>query len=429
MTVHSALGFHSYESLKANRAGVVNAFIRLAYKAKALVIDEISMFSAEMLDELFGCYVEALETIERIRGRASDFGLIVTGDFVQLPPVQGKFAFKAKCWPYFAENAEVLKKIYRQQDPAFAAIMQAARAGKGVSTAQALVKAGVKFVNEPLLGFPGTTLYPINTSVEKHNRESYALLDGEERTFPSFRWGTQINDWKMIPDSLTLKVGAQVMALVNVRSKDGDAPNVFSYANGSVGTVTGIDENSDDNDTFIVETSRPTFICKFPKTNFEGPVEYAQRKALVKTPPFGVKQAIWKGPDRPEKKQLPADADLIERAELAYAWGKFLSAYAEYERKARAQGEAYYDFEEKLWVIGTIEYIPLQLAYALSFHKAQGLTLDSVQIDARNRMAGNPGMMYVALSRATGPERLVIAGNPTIVAKHILTHPDVKVWV
>jgi ATP-dependent exoDNAse (exonuclease V) alpha subunit len=45
----------------------------------------------------------------------------------------------------------------------------------------------------------------------------------------------------------------------------------------------------------------------------------------------------------------------------------------------------------------TFTQIPLRLAWSLTIHKAQGLTLDSAYIDVR--AAREPGQAYVALSR------------------------------
>ena len=45
----------------------------------------------------------------------------------------------------------------------------------------------------------------------------------------------------------------------------------------------------------------------------------------------------------------------------------------------------------------TFVQIPLRLAWSLTIHKAQGLTLDSAYIDVR--AAREPGQAYVALSR------------------------------
>lgn len=57
--------------------------------------------------------------------------------------------------------------------------------------------------------------------------------------------------------------------------------------------------------------------------------------------------------------------------------------------------------------IGSIEQVPIKLAYALSIHKSQGLTFDEVTLDL-TRPCFQKGQMYVALSRVTSPEGLRI---------------------
>jgi ATP-dependent DNA helicase PIF1 len=51
--------------------------------------------------------------------------------------------------------------------------------------------------------------------------------------------------------------------------------------------------------------------------------------------------------------------------------------------------------------------MPIKLAYALSIHKAQGLTFDEVTIDL-TKPCFQKGQMYVALSRVRTPEGLKI---------------------
>ncbi|MGE0764206.1 MAG: DEAD/DEAH box helicase [Bdellovibrionales bacterium] len=51
---------------------------------------------------------------------------------------------------------------------------------------------------------------------------------------------------------------------------------------------------------------------------------------------------------------------------------------------------------------------PVSLAWAMTIHKAQGTTLDRVQVDLRR--IWEPGQAYVALSRARGPEGLFVEG-------------------
>jgi ATP-dependent DNA helicase PIF1 len=81
----------------------------------ALVIDEISMVDADLFDKL--------DVIgRRVRDQPTEwFGglqLIVCGDFLQLPPVSGKFAFEAKAWGAIKYQVQ-LTRVYRQTDVSF----------------------------------------------------------------------------------------------------------------------------------------------------------------------------------------------------------------------------------------------------------------------------------------------------------------------
>jgi len=62
-------------------------------------------------------------------------------------------------------------------------------------------------------------------------------------------------------------------------------------------------------------------------------------------------------------------------------------------------------------------------------HNSQGLSMDNVQIDCRDRFFGNPNMAYVALSRARTPQGLRVVGGEFILGRQIKAAQEVKEWL
>ncbi len=80
--------------------------------------------------------------------------------------------------------------------------------------------------------------------------------------------------------------------------------------------------------------------------------------------------------------------------------------------------------EVKENVLGTFIQYPLRLAWAITIHKSQGLTFNKVVIDAENAFAN--GQVYVALSRATSLEGLILTSP--VNNRFLGPHADLKNW-
>ena len=78
--------------------------------------------------------------------------------------------------------------------------------------------------------------------------------------------------------------------------------------------------------------------------------------------------------------------------------------------------------EVKEKVIGTFVQYPLKLAWAITVHKSQGLTFEKAVLDINEAFA--PGQAYVALSRLTGLDGLIMQ-QPLQINNNIQTSQDV----
>lgn len=310
---------------------------RLLKKLDRLVIDEISMVRADLLDTVD-------RSLRIARDRDEPFGgvqVVLVGDFLQLPPVVpyaeqemlermgygGPFAFDAMALRAQPVARVPFTKVHRQSDDAFIALLGAVRRGIGLREAVEALNAAC--VREHRPGALPVLLTPTNARADAYNQRGLAALAGAERTFAGVlkgEFGLE-GDRLPVPERLSLKPGARVMALRNDPAR--------RWVNGSVGTVLGIGAHS----AVVRLDSGPT-------------VE--------------IESFTW------------------ERTR--YAWD---------EPSGRIEAQ----------VVGTYTQLPLAPAWAITMHKAQGLTLEDVRIDFESG-AFAAGQAYVALSRARSMEGL-----------------------
>lgn len=350
---------------------------------KWLAIDEVSMMDGAQLDIIY----QAVKMLNEDRAMASlpPLGILLTGDFAQLPPIKAKWAFEAECWPFFEAATERLTKVWRQSDVKFIEAVNHIRAGRGMAGATMLAQMGVEFTKHIDTNFVGTTIIAKNEPVNNFNWLRHSKLVGIPIYVNSVRWMTKgrnmPKEWEIIPNELKLKKGAYVIIKAN------DAPE-FTYANGDCGEITGFEGEE--------------FIIRLIRNGNEVKVGKLTRKVTQKEPPeelmltnLGVKEDTLKGLDR--KPSMPY-------------WDE------SYGRNGA-------------WIVGAITYYPIDLAYACTVHRTQSLTLDKVQIDLGQNFMSFNSMIYVAVSRCKSPQGLRIVGSPALLGSRTHTDPAVTKWL
>jgi ATP-dependent DNA helicase PIF1 len=122
-------------------------------KLTVLVVDEVSMLSAELLLRALGILREvrtmALRGVTRAReGLSAPIDplpvLVFVGDFLQLPPVEGAPLLGSRAWAALAPRTCMLTHSFRQAgDPAFVRLLDEVRTGRLSAEAAAALRARV----------------------------------------------------------------------------------------------------------------------------------------------------------------------------------------------------------------------------------------------------------------------------------------------
>jgi ATP-dependent DNA helicase PIF1 len=319
-------------------------FRRAVQKLDRLIIDEVSMVRADVIDAMD-------RQLRAARKKNLPFGgvqMLFVGDFFQLPPVtrgeeweimaqagyETPFAFSARVFREVEVEAHELTVVRRQTDHHFVGLLRQIRDGDDIE--EAVEEINKVCVRPPDEGAAPIRLCATNAVADRYNERGLAALQSPAVSFNAKLEGDLgpaggSVDRFPSPTTLVLKEGARVMFTRNDTEE--------RWVNGTLGTVTDINEKR----VMVTIDGR------------EGEVE--------------VKPVSW------------------ER--MRYQW----------DETTKSLGAE---------TIGKFTQVPLTWAWAVTIHKAQGLTLDAVEIDLGSG-AFAAGQTYVALSRARSMAGLRLA--------------------
>lgn len=334
-TLHSFLDLgvaSNIDELEKNAKLEINKKTKkLIASMRLIVIDEISMVSAELF-----------EMIKlRLAQAAFSGSLLVVGDFLQLPPVvrgrdEAEFAFESSAWREMAFEKVELTFIYRTDDIRFIELLHNVRFGF-------VDEAVHNHLNEFIKPLPNdlshsTFLFGKNISAQRHNKTQLEFIDSDLalKEAQIVKHKSSAKDAEIerfmrdacIEKNLELKVGAPVLF----------TRNSWNYFNGERGEIAKIDAN-----------------CVY--------VQKSDAK-VVKLEATAQSKAHWVEKSVDGKKEM---------------------------------------LEESLF---SVYQFPVKLAFAITIHKSQGMSIEDLIIQTNEIFA--PSQFYVALSRSSNPANLTL---------------------
>ncbi len=270
-TIHRFFGFYAHITVeKILQREFVPRQRDVFKKMRRLVIDEVSMLRADLLD----CIDAVLRLYGPQRGRP--FGgvqLLLVGDLYQLPPVVTRdeealfrthyatpYFFSAKVWPQTDLRLLQLNEVYRQRDPQFIELLQALRARHLTEAQLVMLNQRVRPRGERI-PTDGLVLTATNALADQINGERLAALPGAMFVSEAGIGGTVTKEYYPTSDSLMLKAGAQIMLLVN--DPEG------RWVNGSLGVVIGQDEDEAGDTVLRIKLAENGAVVEVPRYNWE----------------------------------------------------------------------------------------------------------------------------------------------------------------
>ena len=319
-------------------------------ETRVLIIDEISMCSRVFFEKLDAICRAVRRTPHKFLGGIQ---LIASGDFFQLPPVgdrnvpgSDQFVFQSPVWEQGIDSVFAFEHIYRSSDPDFSALLLRARCGKlDVPDIRGLTAR----VRDPLAevrasGIVPTRMHCHRADVDSFNQQQLAGIPRPATTYDMRVTGHLVD--------------------VNDTTSTFAAPRTYAFrwdrARRAIIASSSVPERStfkDGAQVILTANLRPD----------DGLVNGSRGVVTNANHPQG-------------------------GVEVRFACGQTI-VVSRFEWTHERQLS---DSNEPMCVIA--EQIPLILGWASTIHRAQGMTLDCVEVSLGQSVFA-PGMGYVALSR------------------------------
>ena len=219
---------------------------KLIREVELIIIDEISMVRADIIDFIDKVLRAYTRNPEPFGGKQ----LLLVGDIYQLEPVlkdedrqllqpfyPSAYFFNAKVWQVMPIVSIELRKVYRQTDDKFIAILDRIRNNTaGTADLQALntrVESPTSNLKTQTSNL-SITLAARRDTVDFINEQQLDALDGDVTMFKGVIQGNFPESSLPTPMELLLKPGAQIIFIKNDKEK--------RWVNGTLGTIEYIDE-------------------------------------------------------------------------------------------------------------------------------------------------------------------------------------------
>ena len=395
VTIHSWAGIGIKDRLHEHDLHEISEKSNVKKKieaAKVLFIDEVSMlhhFRLDMVDKV----------LKHIKKSDAPFGgiqVVLCGDFFQLPPISrigepdSHFIYRSEAWKKGGFAVCYLSENYRQGNDPSLSILNEIRAGKVSDYSKELLKGRYKINIKSQI--PNHT--PLGTGKKDTNNKDQKEYVVDEN-------GYVVED-ESEEQSIDISATEILIEPTRLYTHNIDVDTVNETQLGKVSGYETVYEMETRGKKPLVETLMKS--CLAPnrlrlkkgarimcvKNNFDKGYVNGTLGVVVNCG-FGIDPVIRTAstPDFPDGRLVT-----IEQAE--------------------------WTIEDDGKILAQLSQYPLRLAWAITVHKSQGMSLDAIEVDLSKSF--EPGMGYVALSRVRTLAGLTVLG----LNEHALkVHPDV----